>query len=145
MPSTKLHPSFLFVCTGNSCRSQLAEACLRYYAPDISIQSAGVKPAPFLAPATLRTLQSNAFSTDNLQPKALSDLDLNSYDCIITLSETARRAAELTSFSGNHIHHEFFDPYTTRGTVNEVDAVYQRVLNDIREWILTDPIFHPHV
>lgn len=145
MTSSKLLRSVLFVCTGNSCRSQLAEACLRHHAPSLLVRSAGVEPAPAVASATLRTLRARGYPAEGLQTKSLAQTDTLSFDLVITLSHSAAVAVHSMIPKDNHLHHEFHDPYHAHGSEQEIDAVYDRVLSEIEEWLASHPEVGPHM
>ncbi len=89
-PSTKLVPAkkrVLFVCIGNSCRSQMAEAFARAYGADImDVQSAGVSPATYIAPLTKRTLGERNLTIDDHFPKGLDLMRRQQFDLVINMS-----------------------------------------------------------
>jgi len=65
----------LFVCIGNSCRSQMAEAVARHYAADLmEVESAGTSPLGFVAPQTLATLQENGIRSEGHYSKGIDDV-----------------------------------------------------------------------
>lgn len=65
----------LFVCVGNSCRSQLAEAIARYHAPDVmEAESAGTSPFGSVAPPTLAVLQENGIRAEGHYSKGIDDV-----------------------------------------------------------------------
>ncbi len=68
--------NFLFLCTGNSCRSIMAEAIFRHLAPsEFSVQSAGSHPTGFVHPKAIETLKKHGISTDNLTSKSWDNLN----------------------------------------------------------------------
>ncbi len=81
--------NILFLCTGNSCRSIMAEAMLRHMAPpSITVQSAGSKPTGFIHPKALETLEKNNISTQGLASKSWDNLSPVP-DVVITLCASA--------------------------------------------------------
>ncbi len=81
--------NILFLCTGNSCRSILAEAMLRHMANDnINVQSAGSQPTNFVHPKALEILQENGISTANLFSKTWDNIEPLP-DVVITLCASA--------------------------------------------------------
>lgn len=83
-PSKK---SVLFVCIGNSCRSQMAEAFARAYGSDImEVHSAGLSPAAIIAPLTKQTLAERNLSIHNQFPKPLNLAQRDSFDLVINMS-----------------------------------------------------------
>ena len=73
----------LFVCGGNSCRSQMAEGIARSLGHDAA--SAGTHPASAVSPNALKVLESKGISTDGLHPKLVDDIDWQSYDMVISM------------------------------------------------------------
>ena len=77
----------LFVCIGNSCRSQMAEAFARAYGGDImEVQSAGVSPATYIAPLTRQTLGELNLTIDDHFPKGLDLMRRQHFDVVINMS-----------------------------------------------------------
>src|ERR1700726_236737 len=77
----------LFVCIGNSCRSQMAEAFARAYGGDImEVQSAGVSPATYIAPLTKQTLGELNLSIDDHYPKGLDLMRRQHFDVVVNMS-----------------------------------------------------------
>jgi len=82
----------LFVCIGNSCRSQMAEAFARAYGADImEVQSAGVNPASYIAALTKQTLAERNLHIDDHFPKSLDSLRDQSFDVVLNMSGTPLR------------------------------------------------------
>jgi arsenate reductase len=77
----------LFVCIGNSCRSQMAEAFARAYGSDVmEAQSAGVSPATMIAPLTKRTLAERNLNIDDHFPKGLELIRHQPFDLVVNMS-----------------------------------------------------------
>jgi arsenate reductase len=77
----------LFLCVGNSCRSQMAEGFARRYGADVlEPASAGLSPAAIVQPLTKQVMQAKNILIDDHYPKHLSSLDLSSFDLIINMS-----------------------------------------------------------
>ena len=89
-PSPKTVPTkkrVLFVCIGNSCRSQMAEAFARAYGGDImEVQSAGVSPATYIAPLTKQTLSELNLSIDDHFPKGMDLMRRQHFDVVVNMS-----------------------------------------------------------
>lgn len=83
------HPKrILFVCIGNSCRSQMAEAFARVYGRGVvEAASAGVYPASRVAPDTLRAMAEKNVDLRGQVPKNVADLDLSKFDLIVDMSD----------------------------------------------------------
>jgi protein-tyrosine-phosphatase len=77
----------LFVCIGNSCRSQMAEAFARAYGGDImEVQSAGVSPATYIAPLTKQTLSELNLTIDDHFPKSMDLMRRQHFDVVVNMS-----------------------------------------------------------
>ena len=77
----------LFLCIGNSCRSQMAEGFARRYGSDIiSVASAGLAPASIVQPLTKKVMEAKNINIDDQFPKDLHDLQLDGFDLIVNMS-----------------------------------------------------------
>lgn len=77
----------LFVCLGNSCRSQMAEGFARKYGSDVlEAASAGLSPAMIVQPLTKKVMESKNINIDEQHPKSLNSVPLRSFDLIINMS-----------------------------------------------------------
>lgn len=77
----------LFLCLGNSCRSQMAEGFARKYGSDVlEAASAGLSPASIVQPLTKKVMEAKNINIDDQQPKSLDSVPLRTYDLIINMS-----------------------------------------------------------
>lgn len=77
----------LFLCIGNSCRSQMAEGFARRYGSDVmECASAGLAPALIVQPATRKVMQAKNIKIDDHYPKSLEQVDLHKFDLIVNMS-----------------------------------------------------------
>ena len=91
----------LFVCIGNSCRSQMAEAFARAYGSDVMVPaSAGVYPAHFIASDTVRAMAEKNLKLDGQFPKSIEQVDRPGFDLIVDIS-----GGELEAKDGEPIRH----------------------------------------
>jgi arsenate reductase len=80
----------LFVCIGNACRSQMAEAFARAYGSDVIIPaSAGLAPAGYIAPETMRAMEDKSLDLRDQFPKALRHMSRAQFDLVINMSGKA--------------------------------------------------------
>jgi len=85
--SHKTKKSVLFICIGNSCRSQMAEAFARAYGSDIlSARSAGLAPASIVQPLTRQVLTEKNIASDGQFPKGLESVAAESFDVVVNIS-----------------------------------------------------------
>jgi len=85
--ATSAKKRVLFVCIGNSCRSQMAEAFARAYGADVmDVQSAGVSPATMIAPLTRRTLAERNVNIGDQFPKGMDIIRRLPFDLVVNMS-----------------------------------------------------------
>jgi protein-tyrosine-phosphatase len=123
----------LFVCTGNSVRSPMAEALLRHYAADrVRVTSAGTRPKLHLHPDMVRVL-GDRFGIDVAggQPRDLSTLARRRFDHVITLCDKARERTPEFPHHPQRTHWSIADPAAASGAETAVHAAFQRTAADI--------------
>ena len=130
-PTTK--PLILILCTGNSCRSHLAEAILRAAAGDIlEVASAGSKPAGYVHPLALRALAEIGLDASAHHSKHLSEFLQRDVETVITVCGNADQVCPMFPGQMNRYHWGFDDPAHATGTEDEQFAVFRRVRDEIR-------------
>jgi len=118
----------LFVCIGNACRSQMAEAFARAYGSDILIaKSAGLAPAGALPPLTRQTLSEKQISTDGQFPKNLESFVGQPFDVVVNLSGESLPAA----FGAAHLLE-----WSVRDPIGENQSVYRAVAGQIESLVM---------
>jgi arsenate reductase len=125
----------LFLCTGNSCRSQMAEAIVNTRFPEWKAYSAGTKPAGYVHPKAIQALKEIGI-THSGQSKQINDLHTKDYDLVVTVCDSA--AEECPVWPGKaarRVHHDFVDPAKAEGTDEEQMAVFRRVRDEMLEVI----------
>jgi thioredoxin type arsenate reductase len=121
----------LFVCTGNSARSQMAEAILRREGGgEFEAASAGVDPRG-VHPLTIRVLAEIGIDISNAQSKSLDGLVDQRWDYVITLCDRARQSCPFFPGAHEQAHWGFDDPAEATGTEEERLAVFRRVMLEI--------------
>jgi arsenate reductase len=130
----------LFLCTGNSARSQMAEALLRHYAGDtFEVYSAGLEPKE-IHPLTLRVLQDMGLDTTPLYAKPLSDfMGKVHFGYLITVCDKADKNCPIFPGMGKRIAWPFEDPALFEGSEEEKLEKFREVLDliaaKIRAWL----------
>ncbi len=140
-----MRPIVLFVGTGNSCRSQMAEAILsRQAAGSVDVFSAGLGPQA-IHPLTLRVLSERGFDISSLVSKSIYDLmGAIRPDYLITLCESSRQGCPIV-WPANTIwlHWPFEDPSRTPDDIDDQLQSFYRTYDDISlricAWLLTRP------
>jgi arsenate reductase len=125
----------LFVCTGNSARSVLAEALLRHHGGDaFEVHSAGTVPKG-INPLTLRVLAKAGIDATWARSKSVNEYAGQSFDYVITVCDEARQVCPV--FPGVHesLHWGYEDPAEATGSEEERLAVFQRVFVQLGERI----------
>lgn len=125
----------LVVCTGNSCRSQMAESIFRSVRPHLEVVSAGVKPADLVSVKSILVLREKQFPIDGLYPKNVSDVNNQQFDVVVTLGDTAQKLCPDFPDTTITLHVPFDDPFEANGSPNEILNEYRRIRDEIEEWI----------
>ena len=128
-----MKPLVLVLCTGNSCRSHLAEAILRAAAGDLlEVASAGSKPAGYVHPLAIRALSEIGIDASAHRSKHLSEFLDRNVETVITVCGNADQVCPMFPGQMNRYHWGFDDPAHATGTEDEQFAVFQRVRDEIR-------------
>ncbi|MGE4492598.1 MAG: arsenate reductase ArsC [Syntrophotalea sp.] len=123
----------LFVCTGNSCRSQMAEGLVNHdFAGKIKAFSAGTEPHG-LNPKAVQVMAETGIDITTQTSDHLNKYDGQSFDYVITLCGDANEKCPLFMGGVKRLHMGFDDPPKATGSSEEVLAVYRRVRDEIRE------------
>jgi arsenate reductase len=125
----------LFVCTGNSARSLMAEAIVRSNGgPDFEVHSAGTEPRG-VNPLTLRVLSDAGIDASWARSKSVTEYLGQKFDFVVTVCDEARQACPV--FPGVHesLHWGYEDPAEAEGTEDERLAVFRRVFLQLGERI----------
>jgi arsenate reductase len=131
MTTTK--PTVLILCTGNSCRSHLAEGFLRAAAGDIlDVQSAGSKPAGYVHPLAVKVMHEAGIDISGHHSKHLSEFLEKKIDTVITVCGNADQACPMFPGQLNRHHWPFVDPAHAKGTDEEILKVFRDVRDEIK-------------
>jgi arsenate reductase (thioredoxin) len=123
----------LFLCTGNSARSQMAEGYLRHVAGDqFEVASAGINPTT-VNPLAIKAMQEIGVDIAGHQSKAAGTLLGQHYQYVITVCDNARERCPIFPGVVTRIHWPLDDPAAARGTETERSAVFRRVRDEIVE------------
>lgn len=126
----------LFLCTGNSCRSQMAEALVNDRLGDTwQAASAGTQPSGYVHPRALQVLEEIGIKHDG-RSKNISDLESTDFDLVITVCDDAAENCPVWLGKGVRHHMGFPDPAKAEGSEEEILAVFRQVRDDIIATIL---------
>ena len=126
----------LVVCTGNSCRSQIAEGLLRNKFSDYEVFSAGTHPETSGNPYAVRVMKERGLDISNHYPKLVDDFKDTEFDYVFTVCDSANELCPVFTNAKNKIHRSFVDPNRDSYKSDE-DAlnIYRKTVEDISEWI----------
>lgn len=121
--------NILFLCTGNSCRSIMAEALMSYYGKDkFNAFSAGSDPTGKVHPASIKTLEEKGIGTEGFYSKSWDELEGTNIDIVITVCDNAA-GESCPAFLGRAIkaHWGVADPAKFEGTEEEISQEFKRI------------------
>ncbi len=132
----------MFLCTGNSCRSQMAEGWARALKGDsIEAHSAGVEPHGMNARA-VQVMKEAGVDISGQRSKHVDELKGIPFDCVVTVCDGAQEACPMFAGSTKVVHVGFDDPpRLAKGAATEEEALghYRRVRDEIRAFVVTLP------
>jgi arsenate reductase len=135
-------PIVLFLCTGNSCRSQMAEGWARHLKADaIEACSAGVEPSR-LNPDTVRVMAEVGVDISGQRSKHVDELADRSIDYVVTVCDHARESCPVLPGRAKVVHRAFDDPpHLAAGAATEEErlAPYRRVRDELRAFVVSLP------
>jgi arsenate reductase len=127
-------PTVLILCTGNSCRSHLAEGILRAAVGAVlNIESAGSKPAGYVHPLAIRVMAEAGIDISTHRSKHLSEFLNQPVETVITVCGNADQACPVFPGQVNRHHWPFYDPAKATGSEEEILAVFRQVRDEIRK------------
>ena len=123
----------LVLCTGNSCRSQMAHGFLQSFDQNIEVFSAGIHPAEKVHPTAIRVMAEVGIDISHHTPKSVNHYLNESWDYVITVCGGANESCPM--FTGevrNRLHIGFDDPSEATGTPEFIDSEFHRVRDEIK-------------
>ncbi len=127
----------LILCTGNSARSQIAEALINTKRGDSwHAVSAGTQPAERVNPYALRALAEIDIHTDGSRPKHVNEFMGQPFDLVVTVCDDAAENCPLWVGQGKRVHEGFPDPAKATGTDDEIMAAFRQARDDIERRLL---------
>lgn len=127
----------LILCTGNSCRSQMAEAIINARRGDTwEAFSAGTQPADQVHPKALQALWEIGIVTEGSRPKRIDAFRGERFDLVVTVCDDAAENCPVWLGQGKRVHLGFPDPAQAVGTEEEVMEVFRDVRDGISQHVL---------
>ena len=124
----------LILCTGNTCRSQMAEGFLKSFDSHLEVYSAGTKSESQVNPNAIKVMHEIGIDLSQNKPKSVKEFLDDEFDYVITVCDGAKEACPI--FTGkveNRLHIGFDDPATFTGTEEFVLSGFRRVRDEIKE------------
>ena len=133
-PMLPIKPTVLILCTGNSCRSHLAEGILRAAAGEfLNVQSAGSKPAGYVPPLAIQVMKEIGIDISTQQSKHMNDFLQQPVETVITVCGNADQACPMFPGQVNRYHWGFDGPAHAAGADEEKLGVFRRVRDEIKK------------
>lgn len=124
----------LVLCTGNSCRSQLAEGYLRHFAAGrAEVYSAGVETHG-LNPKAVETMKADGIDISKHTSNNINEYQDVAFDYVITVCDHAREVCPFFPSDAKKFHYNFPDPAKATGTEAEINAAFERVRDMIKQY-----------
>jgi len=127
-----MNKKILILCTGNSCRSQMAEGFLKSFDKNLEVYSAGTKPADKVNPFAVKAMKEIGIDISKGIAENVDKYLSQSFDYVITVCDNAKETCPVFMGSVKHrLHIGFDDPADAVGTEEEIMPVYRRVRDEI--------------
>jgi arsenate reductase len=123
----------LIICTGNSCRSQMAHGFLKSFDPDLEVYSAGIIPESVVNPFAIKVMNESFIDISHHIPHHVKEYIHFDFDFLITVCDNAKEKCPV--FEGNikkSIHIGFDDPADAKGSDQEILNVYRQIRDEIK-------------
>jgi arsenate reductase len=122
------------LCTGNSCRSQMAEGFLKSFNSGLEIYSAGTDPSLKVVPKAIQVMKEGGIDISKNYPKKVDQFLNDYFDYIITVCDNAKETCPVfIGKVGRRLHISFEDPASATGTEEEVLIVFRKVRDEIKK------------
>ena len=125
----------LILCTGNSCRSQMAEGLLNKYLKNFEIYSAGTKPEK-VNPLAIRVMREIGIDISKNKSNSAQEYDYINFDFVFTVCNNAKEICPVYPKAKKLIHQSFLDPANATGTEIEQLEVYRKVRDELKKYFL---------
>ena len=124
----------LILCTGNSCRSQMAEGFLKSFNNRLKVFSAGTKPTNIVHPKAIAVMDELCIDISKNKPKSIEGFLTDSFDHVITVCGGAKEDCPLfTGKVSNNTHIGFDDPAEVTGTDETILNEFRRIRDEIKK------------
>jgi arsenate reductase len=126
--------NILVLCTGNSCRSQIAEGYLQFFAGDAAkVYSAGVERHG-VNPRAIATMKEDGIDISHHTSNLVDDYINIPFDLILTVCDNAKERCPYFPAKAERIHYSFPDPAKATGTEEEINLAFRKVRDEIKNY-----------
>lgn len=126
--------NILVLCTGNSCRSQIAEGYLRKMGgSEVTVRSAGIE-AHGVNPKAIAVMKEEGIDISHHTSNLIDDFKDISFDCIITVCDNAKEKCPYFPSQAKRFHHNFPDPAKAKGTEEEIMKAFRETRDQIKAY-----------
>jgi arsenate reductase len=126
----------IVICTGNTCRSQIAEGLLKSKYPEAEIYSAGTHPELQVNPYAVKAMAESGYDISKQYPKLVNDFIKDEFDHVLTVCDSAQETCPVFPNAKNRVHRSFVDP--SRSSYESDDHaldIYKNTVKEISNWI----------
>jgi arsenate reductase (thioredoxin) len=124
----------LILCTGNSCRSQMAEGFIKSFNRNLDVYSAGTNPAVHVSLRAVQVMMEVGIDISTAYPKSVDQFLGESFDYVITVCDQANETCPVFLGKVNHrLHIGFDDPAKVSGTEDEIRSEFRRIRDEIKD------------
>ena len=126
----------IVICTGNMCRSQIAEGLLKSKYPEAEIYSAGTHPEIQVNPYAVQAMAEVGYDISRQYPKLVTDFIHEEFDYVLTVCDSAQETCPVFPNAKNRLHNSFVDPSRSSYESDEhALEVYKNTVKEISNWI----------
>jgi len=124
----------LVLCTGNSCRSQIAEGYLKYFAKDkAEVYSAGIE-IHGVNPRTIETMKEDGIDISHHTSNNIDEYRNINFDFVITVCDNAKERCPFFPTTAKKFHQNFSDPAKATGTQDEIKEQFRQIRQQIKDY-----------
>jgi arsenate reductase len=126
----------IVICTGNTCRSQIAEGLLKSKYPEAEIYSAGTHPEIQVNPYAVQAMAEVGYDISKQYPKLVNDFINEEFDYVLTVCNSAQETCPVFPNAIKRVHNSFVDPSRSSYESDEhALGVYKNTVKEISNWI----------
>ena len=128
-----MNKKILILCTGNSCRSQMAEGFIKSFDSALTVYSAGTNPSKQVHPKAIQVMKEVGIDLSQNYPKMVDQFLNESFDYVITVCDNAKETCPVfIGKVGKQLHIGFEDPADATGTDEEILSEFRRIREEIK-------------